>query len=65
MDYKPGMTPPTAAPAPAPAPATVPATADSSSCPHARVSQQGELVRRLKAEKAPKVPAVQLLIRPF
>ncbi|XP_073320105.1 bifunctional glutamate/proline--tRNA ligase isoform X2 [Pagrus major] len=48
MDYKPGMSPPTSAPAP---PNT---QADSSSCPHARVSQQGELVRKLKAEQAPK-----------
>ncbi|XP_036950879.1 bifunctional glutamate/proline--tRNA ligase isoform X2 [Acanthopagrus latus] len=48
MDYKPGMSPPTSAPAP---PST---QADSSSCPHARVAQQGELVRKLKAEHSPK-----------
>ena len=56
MDYKPGMSPPTSAPAP---PST---QADSSSCPHARVAQQGELVRKLKAEQAPKVPGLFLLI---
>uniref|UniRef100_UPI003AAB3F4B bifunctional glutamate/proline--tRNA ligase isoform X2 n=1 Tax=Centroberyx gerrardi TaxID=166262 RepID=UPI003AAB3F4B len=48
MDYKPGMAPPTSAPA-APTPSS-----DSASCPFTRVSQQGELVRKLKAEKAPK-----------
>ncbi|XP_076596418.1 bifunctional glutamate/proline--tRNA ligase isoform X3 [Chaetodon auriga] len=48
MDYKPGMAPPTSAPAP---PTT---TTDSASCPYTRVTQQGELVRRLKAEQAPK-----------
>uniref|UniRef100_A0A671YNE1 Bifunctional glutamate/proline--tRNA ligase n=1 Tax=Sparus aurata TaxID=8175 RepID=A0A671YNE1_SPAAU len=48
MDYKPGMSPPSSAPAP---PST---QADSSSCPHARVAQQGELLRKLKAEQAPK-----------
>ncbi|XP_070694452.1 bifunctional glutamate/proline--tRNA ligase isoform X2 [Pempheris klunzingeri] len=47
-DYKPGMAPPTSTPAP-PAPST-----DPTSCPFTRVSQQGELVRKLKAEKAPK-----------
>lgn len=49
LDYKPGMAPPTSAPAPA-AP-----RADSSSCPYTRVTQQGDLVRKLKAEQAPKV----------
>ncbi|XP_037650125.1 bifunctional glutamate/proline--tRNA ligase isoform X1 [Sebastes umbrosus] len=48
MDYKPGMAPPTSAPAP---PTT---SADTTSCPFTLVSQQGELVRKLKAEKAPK-----------
>lgn len=52
MDYKPGMSPPSSAPAP---PST---QADSSSCPHARVAQQGELLRKLKAEQAPKVPGL-------
>ncbi|XP_041793033.1 bifunctional glutamate/proline--tRNA ligase isoform X2 [Chelmon rostratus] len=48
MDYKPGMAPPTSA-------STPPTTqTDSASCPHTRVAQQGELVRKLKAEQAPK-----------
>uniref|UniRef100_A0A665WKU3 Bifunctional glutamate/proline--tRNA ligase n=1 Tax=Echeneis naucrates TaxID=173247 RepID=A0A665WKU3_ECHNA len=47
IDYKPGMAPPTA-------PATPTSPADSASCPFTRVAQQGELVRKLKAEKAPK-----------
>ncbi|NP_001275581.1 bifunctional glutamate/proline--tRNA ligase [Danio rerio] len=49
QDYKPGMAPPTASP-PEPAPS-------SNSSPagiYERVSEQGELVRKLKAEKAPK-----------
>lgn len=50
MDYKPGMAPPTSAPAP---PTT---STDPASCPFTRVTQQGELVRKLKSEKAPKVP---------
>ncbi|XP_056134251.1 bifunctional glutamate/proline--tRNA ligase isoform X2 [Lampris incognitus] len=48
MDYKPGMAPPTSAPAlskPSP---------DSVSCPYTRVAEQGEVVRKLKSEKAPK-----------
>ncbi|KAJ8289165.1 hypothetical protein COCON_G00018240 [Conger conger] len=55
QDYKPGTAPPASAPeteatAPPPAgPAPGPA-----SCPFARVAQQGEVVRKLKAEKAPK-----------
>ncbi|KAL7405656.1 hypothetical protein ABVT39_005011 [Epinephelus coioides] len=48
IDYKPGMAPPTSTQAP---PTT---QSDSASCPFTRVSQQGELVRKLKAEKAPK-----------
>ncbi|KAM9366563.1 bifunctional glutamate/proline--tRNA ligase isoform 2-T2 [Symphorus nematophorus] len=48
VEYKPGMAPPTSA-------QTLPPTAtDATSCPHARVAQQGELVRKLKAEQAPK-----------
>lgn len=47
MDYKPSMASPSSAPA---APGL-----DSSSCPYTRVTEQGELVRKLKAEKAPKV----------
>lgn len=43
MDYKPGMAPPTT-------------PTDSASCSYTRVTQQGELVRKLKAEQAPKVP---------
>lgn len=51
QDYKPGMPPPTSAP-----PAT--SAAASSSTPsglYERVAQQGENVRKLKSEKAPKV----------
>lgn len=49
MDYKPGMSPPASVPAP------VSSSGDSALCPYTRVSQQGELVRKLKAEQAPKV----------
>ncbi|XP_053721197.1 bifunctional glutamate/proline--tRNA ligase isoform X1 [Synchiropus splendidus] len=42
LDYKPGMAPPTSA------------APSSGSCPFTRVAEQGELVRKLKAEKAPK-----------
>ncbi|XP_076011602.1 bifunctional glutamate/proline--tRNA ligase isoform X2 [Genypterus blacodes] len=55
LDYKPGMAPPTSAPAPptsSPAPPT--SSPDSGSCPYARVAQQGEVVKKLKADKAPK-----------
>lgn len=61
QEYKPGAPPAGASPsAPAqPAAATTPAVSDSSdSSPKAiydRVSQQGDLVRKLKTEKAPKV----------
>ncbi|KAI3377639.1 hypothetical protein L3Q82_008798 [Scortum barcoo] len=48
MDYKPGMTPATSAPAPPPT------STDSTSCLVTRIAQQGELARKLKAEKAPK-----------
>uniref|UniRef100_A0A1A8S0V1 Bifunctional glutamate/proline--tRNA ligase n=1 Tax=Nothobranchius rachovii TaxID=451742 RepID=A0A1A8S0V1_9TELE len=48
VDYKPGMAPPTS-----PASTAAPPL-DSSSCPYTRVSQQGELVKKLKAEQAPK-----------
>ncbi|KAF7652206.1 hypothetical protein LDENG_00099990 [Lucifuga dentata] len=48
LDYKPGMAPPTSASAP-PTLST-----DSDSCPYTCVAQQGELVRKLKAEQAPK-----------
>uniref|UniRef100_A0A8D3AHW1 Bifunctional glutamate/proline--tRNA ligase n=1 Tax=Scophthalmus maximus TaxID=52904 RepID=A0A8D3AHW1_SCOMX len=49
MDYKPGMATPSSASTP-PTSST-----DSASCSFTRVAQQGELVRKLKAEKAPKV----------
>ncbi|XP_034427506.1 bifunctional glutamate/proline--tRNA ligase isoform X8 [Hippoglossus hippoglossus] len=48
MDYKPGMAPPTSAPTPPTS------SSDPTSCPFTRVTQQGELVRKLKAEQAPK-----------
>ncbi|XP_043954745.1 bifunctional glutamate/proline--tRNA ligase isoform X2 [Gambusia affinis] len=54
VDYKPGMAPPTSAPAtPAASAPTAPAS-EATYCPYTRVTQQGELVRKLKAEKAPK-----------
>lgn len=55
QEYKPGMSQPTPASS-APAPATT--TTSSSSSPsglYERVAQQGEVVRKLKSEKAPKV----------
>uniref|UniRef100_A0A3Q3L771 Bifunctional glutamate/proline--tRNA ligase n=1 Tax=Mastacembelus armatus TaxID=205130 RepID=A0A3Q3L771_9TELE len=50
QEYKPGMAPPT------PTSTAPPSTPDSSSssCLYARVAQQGEVVRKLKSEKAPK-----------
>ncbi|XP_061621354.1 bifunctional glutamate/proline--tRNA ligase isoform X1 [Phyllopteryx taeniolatus] len=48
LDYKPGMSSPASAPAPASP------SGDCAPCPYTRVSQQGELVRKLKAEQAPK-----------
>uniref|UniRef100_A0A6Q2YWD9 Bifunctional glutamate/proline--tRNA ligase n=1 Tax=Esox lucius TaxID=8010 RepID=A0A6Q2YWD9_ESOLU len=52
QDYKPGMAPPTSS---TPQKASFPASSsDIASCPFARVAQQGELVRQLKSEKAPK-----------
>ncbi|KAJ8401185.1 hypothetical protein AAFF_G00387670 [Aldrovandia affinis] len=57
QDYKPGMATPTSAPvtkAAAPAPAPMSRASAPTSCPFERVAQQGELVRKLKAEKAPK-----------
>ncbi|XP_051578607.1 bifunctional glutamate/proline--tRNA ligase-like [Myxocyprinus asiaticus] len=58
QEYKPGMAPPTSAPAPkssaAPTPAAGIQSPASSSCPYTRVAEQGEVVRKLKAEKAPK-----------
>lgn len=52
QDYKPGMAPPTSA-SPAPSPAT--SSSSSPSALYERVVQQGEVVRKLKSEKAPKV----------
>ncbi|RXN10458.1 bifunctional glutamate proline--tRNA ligase isoform X3 [Labeo rohita] len=57
QEYKPGMAPPTSAPAPkssAPTPAAGSPSPASSGCPYTRVTEQGEIVRKLKAEKAPK-----------
>uniref|UniRef100_A0A673K0G6 proline--tRNA ligase n=1 Tax=Sinocyclocheilus rhinocerous TaxID=307959 RepID=A0A673K0G6_9TELE len=57
QEYKPGMAPPPSAPAPkssAPTPAAGSPSPASTGCPFTRVSEQGEVVRRLKAEKAPK-----------
>uniref|UniRef100_A0A674BW13 Bifunctional glutamate/proline--tRNA ligase n=1 Tax=Salmo trutta TaxID=8032 RepID=A0A674BW13_SALTR len=50
QDYKPGMGLPSSS---APQKAASPSS-DSASCPFACVTQQGELVRKLKSEKAPK-----------
>uniref|UniRef100_A0A8C3A5U8 proline--tRNA ligase n=1 Tax=Cyclopterus lumpus TaxID=8103 RepID=A0A8C3A5U8_CYCLU len=56
QDYKPGMAP--SAPASSSAPAPAASSSSSSSCSssglYERVSQQGENVRKLKSEKAPK-----------
>uniref|UniRef100_A0A8C1ENW3 Glutamyl-prolyl-tRNA synthetase 1 n=1 Tax=Cyprinus carpio carpio TaxID=630221 RepID=A0A8C1ENW3_CYPCA len=57
QEYKPGMAPPTSAPAPkssTPTPAAGRPSPVSTGCPFTRVSEQGEVVRKLKAEKAPK-----------
>uniref|UniRef100_A0A8C1LDN6 Bifunctional glutamate/proline--tRNA ligase n=1 Tax=Cyprinus carpio TaxID=7962 RepID=A0A8C1LDN6_CYPCA len=57
QEYKPGMAPPTSAPAPkssAPTAAAESPSLASSGCPYTRVAEQGEVVRKLKAEKAPK-----------
>ncbi|KAM3625961.1 uncharacterized protein V6R79_020421 [Siganus canaliculatus] len=48
-EYKPGMAPPSAAPAPSSTPSTA-----SASCLYSRVTEQGDLVRKLKTEQAPK-----------
>lgn len=52
VEYKPGMAPPASTPAPPTS------SSDSTSCPYTRVVQQGELVRKLKAEQAPKVKGI-------
>jgi len=50
QDYKPGMAPPTSSPPqPAPSPDSSPAAI------YGLVTEQGEVVRKLKAEKASKV----------
>lgn len=57
QDYKPGIAPPTSAPAPkssTPTPAAGSPSPVSTGCPFTRVAEQGEVVRKLKAEKAPK-----------
>ncbi|XP_041837203.1 bifunctional glutamate/proline--tRNA ligase isoform X3 [Melanotaenia boesemani] len=55
VDYKPGMAPPTSTPsAPTSTPSAPTPASDPVSCPYTRVTQQGELVRKLKAEQAPK-----------
>uniref|UniRef100_A0A087YJF0 Bifunctional glutamate/proline--tRNA ligase n=1 Tax=Poecilia formosa TaxID=48698 RepID=A0A087YJF0_POEFO len=51
---KTSMAPPTSAPATPAASAPVAPAPEATACPYTRVSQQGELVRKLKAEKAPK-----------
>uniref|UniRef100_A0A8D0CJ94 Bifunctional glutamate/proline--tRNA ligase n=1 Tax=Scleropages formosus TaxID=113540 RepID=A0A8D0CJ94_SCLFO len=51
QDYKPGMA------LPGPAAASCSPSSDFTSCPYERVAQQGEVVRKLKAEKAPRIDA--------
>uniref|UniRef100_A0A4W4H7L2 Bifunctional glutamate/proline--tRNA ligase n=1 Tax=Electrophorus electricus TaxID=8005 RepID=A0A4W4H7L2_ELEEL len=53
QDYKPGMAPPTSPVQTSPAPAAA-SPNPASSCPFTCVAEQGELVRKLKTEKAPK-----------
>lgn len=58
QEYKPGMAPPTSTPAQkssAPTPAAGSPSPAFTGCPFTRVAEQGEVVRKLKAEKAPKV----------
>ncbi|CAL8404112.1 unnamed protein product [Boreogadus saida] len=63
LDYKPGMTPPSPAAAATTASTSTStsstststsSSSSSSSCIYTRVTEQGELVRKLKTEKAPK-----------
>ncbi|KAM9408914.1 bifunctional glutamate/proline--tRNA ligase isoform 2-T2 [Pholidichthys leucotaenia] len=55
MDYKPVMAPPTAAASSPTAVQALPSLSpDATSCPYTKVAQQGELVKKLKAEQAPK-----------
>uniref|UniRef100_A0A3B3QNJ4 Glutamyl-prolyl-tRNA synthetase 1 n=1 Tax=Paramormyrops kingsleyae TaxID=1676925 RepID=A0A3B3QNJ4_9TELE len=51
--YKPGMAPPSSSQPLTSATNPVPAS-HAAGCPYTRVTQQGEVVRKLKAEKAPK-----------
>lgn len=57
QEYKPGIAPPTSASAPKSSAHTPAAGSPSpaTSCPFTRVAEQGEVVRKLKAAKAPKV----------
>ncbi|KAI4873323.1 hypothetical protein NFI96_029076, partial [Prochilodus magdalenae] len=55
QEYKPGVAPPASSQKQtSPAPAATSPSSSSSSCPYTRVAEQGEVVRKLKAEKAPK-----------
>uniref|UniRef100_A0A8C2JXX8 Bifunctional glutamate/proline--tRNA ligase n=1 Tax=Cyprinus carpio TaxID=7962 RepID=A0A8C2JXX8_CYPCA len=66
QEYKPGMAPPTSAPAPkssAPTAAAESPSLASSGCPYTRVAEQGEVVRKLKAEKAPKVCFIDAAVK--
>ncbi|XP_023648738.1 bifunctional glutamate/proline--tRNA ligase [Paramormyrops kingsleyae] len=53
QEYKPGMAPPSSSQPLTSATNPVPAS-HAAGCPYTRVTQQGEVVRKLKAEKAPK-----------
>ena len=56
QDYKPGMAPTPAAKAPAPqAPAPQAPAGTEAAGMYEQVAQQGEILRKLKSEKAPKV----------
>ena len=54
QEYKPGMAPPATSSTPVPAPVQAPPVSGSTDL-YERVTQQGDLVRKLKTEKAPKV----------
>ncbi|XP_066530921.1 bifunctional glutamate/proline--tRNA ligase [Hoplias malabaricus] len=55
QDYKPGMAAPTSSPVQtSPVPVAASPSPSSSPCPFTRVAEQGEVVRKLKADKAPK-----------
>ncbi|XP_046886457.1 bifunctional glutamate/proline--tRNA ligase isoform X3 [Hypomesus transpacificus] len=53
QEYKPGMAPPATSSTPVPAPVQAPPVSGSTDL-YERVTQQGDLVRKLKTEKAPK-----------